>query len=361
MPRDQSETTLKNALQRKLFYRTDSLCHNCTTQTTTPSPVPSERSAAHSPHVITMKIARSSPTNPFPLDGGRLEPALVKTGDGGEPRARQYSPSVGAVREPPVPLPQAPVSSRRDPAPAKAGGGDPSPPRRGGEAGIHPPVVPRMRGSPPARLRKRTRPRKDGSGNPPPPVVLAYAGAHSPLTREDGSGDPSPSPADSPPPQRRKREPSPGPVVLAYAGNAIPVPHCHPPIAVTSPPLLPSLNEAMYVKNSANDDAPNRHSFARLFCNESPRLKRLISGTNSLLFDFPNESFPRLISQKRMHPLSHIQSLPTPRSFPQDFSLAYAPLRTAMALRRSSIGKKMAIVIAITTATLQNTASRQAW
>ena len=36
-------------------------------------------------HVITRKIARSAPTNPFPLDGGRLEPALVKTGDGGEP------------------------------------------------------------------------------------------------------------------------------------------------------------------------------------------------------------------------------------------------------------------------------------
>ena len=44
-----------------------------------------------SPDVITMKIARSAATNPFPLDGGRLEPALVKTGDGGEPRARQHS------------------------------------------------------------------------------------------------------------------------------------------------------------------------------------------------------------------------------------------------------------------------------
>ena len=45
-----------------------------------------------SPDVITMKIARSAAANPFPLDGGRLEPALVKAGDGGEPRTRQHSP-----------------------------------------------------------------------------------------------------------------------------------------------------------------------------------------------------------------------------------------------------------------------------
>ena len=187
------------------------------------------------------------------------------------------------------------------------------------------------------------------SGRPIPSRVLANAGTH------------PPTPPAEPAPVKTEAGIHPPSVVLAYAGNAIPDPHCHPPIAVTSPPLLPSLNEAMYVKNSANADAPNRDSFARLFSNESPRLKRLISGTNSLLFDFPNESFPRLISQKRMHPLSHIQSLPTPRRFPQDFSLTYAPLRTAMALRRSCNGKKMAIVIAITTATLQNTANRQAW
>ena len=91
----------------------------------------------------------STPTSPFPLDRGRLEPALVKTGDGGEPRAQQLSlpqgrfanrpsPSVSSRMRGPIfiPLPLSVTPSEEDlfitviPAP--------EPESRGGDLGLNP-------------------------------------------------------------------------------------------------------------------------------------------------------------------------------------------------------------------------------
>ena len=62
------------------------------------------QTALLSPNVITMKIARSPPTNPFPLDGVRLEPTLVRTGDGGKPPPYNILPCKGGSRTPLYPL-----------------------------------------------------------------------------------------------------------------------------------------------------------------------------------------------------------------------------------------------------------------
>ena len=159
-----------------------------------------------------MKIARSSPTNPFlphphPVDGGRLEPALVKTGD---PSARQYSPSAKTegLDEPPLP--------ENVPIPCPRGCGDPSPSRVLADAGTHP----RPRGcgdpspseNPPPQRRKRE--------SIPPPLSSRMRGPiSSPTSKSDApSGRPIPHPLSS-----RMREPTPS-RVLAYAGT-----HPHPP------------------------------------------------------------------------------------------------------------------------------------
>ena len=51
----------------------------------------------------------------------------------------------------------------------------------------------------------------------------------------------------------------------------------------------------------------NPHSFAQLFLKRVPRLKRIISGTNSRILDFPNESILR-----RTNPQKRISQTLTP-------------------------------------------------
>ncbi len=109
-----SPHVILNSAQRAPTYHSEFLEESRRRSTTLlPSP-PYGRFASrpsHTPHVSS-RMREPIPLHlfPFPLDGGRLEPALVKTGDGGEPSPDNILPRSNCsrtVHPSPPPYPRA--------------------------------------------------------------------------------------------------------------------------------------------------------------------------------------------------------------------------------------------------------------
>ena len=116
--------------------------------------------------------------------------------------------------------------------------------------------------------------------------------------------------------ESRNQKPPHSPTLqLTLPSATVTFPHCR-----DSLPLIPFPYQTMFDSISPFAPTQNLICVPSFFRNESPRLKRIISGTNSFRFEFPNESPSRLMLLKRMLRLpfdSRSHSSPGPSHLPK--------------------------------------------